>query len=223
MTDGYIYCFSNISMPGLLKIGMTKRTPKVRLSEANATETYRPPTPYKIEFAKKVSNPFQKERTLHTLLEKYTKRIATRKEFFRVSPEEVHKFFDLMDGEMWEETCEEKKSDEEVTENITMVLREPEIDITSANNCVEKNDTFMHFFSESFIKEDGAVPVDAKIVRSQFRNWKKANAGLHVDLKEPQVFERMRILCGQDSTHNIFCGIRVSDDLSGSNFVAHMP
>jgi hypothetical protein len=115
MIDGYIYCFSNLSMPGILKVGMTERTPEVRLSEANVSDTWRPPTPYKIEFAKKVSNASQKEKTLHNLLEQYTNRINPRREFFRVSPEEVHKFFDLMDGEMWEETRTEEDEEEEDT------------------------------------------------------------------------------------------------------------
>lgn len=113
MTDGYIYCFSNQSMPGILKVGMTERTPEARLSEANTSDTWRPPTPYKIEFAKKVSNPFQKEKILHTLLEQYTERINIRREFFRVSPEEVCKFFELMDGEMWAEIRKEEEDDEE--------------------------------------------------------------------------------------------------------------
>ena len=52
MSDGYLYCFSNSSMPGILKIGMTERTPDIRLSEANSSNTWKPPTPYKIEFAK---------------------------------------------------------------------------------------------------------------------------------------------------------------------------
>ena len=50
MIEGYIYCFSNPSMPGILKIGMTERTPKKRLNEANASDTWRPPTKYNIEF-----------------------------------------------------------------------------------------------------------------------------------------------------------------------------
>lgn len=104
MAEGYIYCFSNPSMPGILKVGMTERTPGERLREANAPDTWRPPTPYKIEFAKKISNPSKKEKTLHVLLEQYTERIHRRREFFRISLEEILKFFDLMDGEMWVET-----------------------------------------------------------------------------------------------------------------------
>ena len=113
MTDGYIYCFSNPSMPGILKVGMTERTPEARLSEANASDTWRPPTLYEIEFAKKVFNPSQKEKTLHILLEQYTDRIHPRREFFRVSQEEVHKFFDLMDGEMWAGIRKEEDEDED--------------------------------------------------------------------------------------------------------------
>jgi hypothetical protein len=104
-------------MSGVLKIGMTERTPKIRLSEANASDTWRPPTPYKIEFAKKVSNPLEKEKTLHVLLEQYTDRINPRREFFRVSKEEVRSFFDLMDGEIWVETPEEKEDEEEKSDD----------------------------------------------------------------------------------------------------------
>ena len=100
-------------MLGILKVGMTERTPEIRLSEANASDTWRPPTPYKIEFAKKVSNASAKEKTLHLLLEQYTERINPRREFFRVSSEEVRNFFDLMDGEMWEETRIEEDEEEE--------------------------------------------------------------------------------------------------------------
>lgn len=122
MTYGYLYCFSNSSMPGILKVGMTERTPDLRLNEANSSDTWRPPTPYKIEFAKKVLNPKQKETTLHTLLSQYTDRINPKREFFRVSPEEVKTFFDLMDGDLWVETPEEEEDaedeDEEHSSNV---------------------------------------------------------------------------------------------------------
>lgn len=101
MTTGYIYCFSNISMPGILKIGMTERTPEIRLREANTSDTWRPPTPYTLDFAKKILNPKHKEVSLHKLLEQYTERINPKREFFRASINEVLLFIDLMDGEMW--------------------------------------------------------------------------------------------------------------------------
>ena len=113
MTEGYIYCFSNKSMLGILKVGMTERTPDVILNEANNSDTWRPPTPYKIEFAKKVYNPKQKENTLHTLLSQYTERINPRREFFRVSSEEVKEFFNLMDGDFWIDKIKEEQDNDE--------------------------------------------------------------------------------------------------------------
>lgn len=106
MSSGYIYCFSNESMPGIFKIGMTERTPEERLKEANATDTWRPPTPYKIEIAKKVINPMEKEKAIHNILEKYKDRINPNREFFRSSIDIIKMFFNIMDGEIW---CEKVK------------------------------------------------------------------------------------------------------------------
>jgi hypothetical protein len=107
MTDGYLYCLSNPSIPDLLKVGMTERTPEDRVRELFKTGV---PTPFKIEFAKQVSDPKQKEKTLHALLSQYTDRVSSKREFFRVSPEEVKTFFDLMDGEWWVENTDEDES-----------------------------------------------------------------------------------------------------------------
>ena len=116
--EGYIYCFSNFSMSGILKIGMTERTPEIRLKEANMSDTWRPPTPYVIEFAKKVNNPKEKEKTLHILLSQYTEKINPKREFFKVSLEEVKTFFDLMDGEFWIKNINiENETDETDEEN----------------------------------------------------------------------------------------------------------
>lgn len=110
MSEGYIYCISNCSMPGLLKIGMTKRTPTERLAEANASNTWIP-TPYIIEFAKRVNDVMKKEKMLHNLLSRYTERVNSQREFFRASTEQVLELFDLIDGEMWTES----KSDDCLT------------------------------------------------------------------------------------------------------------
>jgi hypothetical protein len=101
MTEGYIYCFSNVSMPNILKVGMTERDPDTRLYEANICDTWRPPTPYNIVIAKKVINPKQKEYTLHKILSKYAERINPKREFFRISIEDLKTLFDLIDGDLW--------------------------------------------------------------------------------------------------------------------------
>jgi hypothetical protein len=131
MTHGYIYCFSNVSMPGILKIGMTTRTPLDRLSEANSPNTWIP-TPFKIEFAKKVYNVRQKEQTLHLLLEQYSERVNPRREFFRVSPEEVFRFFELMDGEVWYENTEECSESEKEHDNVVEDTEEEEVSLPKA-------------------------------------------------------------------------------------------
>jgi hypothetical protein len=125
MTDGYVYCFSNESMPGILKVGMTERIPTARLADANSSDTWRPPTPYKIEFAKKVNNPKNKETLLHGLLTRYTDRVNPKREFFRVSVEEVKQFFELMDGEWWIDTPKyEDNLDDSVMAAAQMIPKE---------------------------------------------------------------------------------------------------
>jgi len=134
MTDGYIYCMSNPSMPGILKVGMTERTPDIRLGEANASDTWRPPTPYTIEFAKKVSNASGKEKTLHILLEQC--RIHPRREFFRNSSEKIRTFFDLMDGEMWTGPhVEDEEEEEEKEEEDTSSESAPRVKPTGVKGC----------------------------------------------------------------------------------------
>jgi len=131
MDEGFLYCMSNVSMPGLFKIGFTQRTPEERLREANKPDTWKA-TPFKIEFAKKVFNAKNKEKTLHRLLEQYADRIHPRREFWKVSTEEISAFFDLMDGEMWDPkknsdalVDSDKDSDEDDSEDEIPQEKEP--------------------------------------------------------------------------------------------------
>ena len=100
MSEGYIYCFGNKSMAGIYKIGMTEKTPEHRLSDANSSDTWRPPTLYTIEFAKRVSNPREKESIIHNILKH--SRINSKREFFNESIERIRLIFDLPDGEYWQ-------------------------------------------------------------------------------------------------------------------------
>jgi hypothetical protein len=115
MNYGYLYCFSNQSMIGILNVGMTEKSPKDILNESNTFNTWRPPTPYKIEFAKKVYNPYEKKQKIHNALKEH--RIHSDGEFFRVSPEEVRNLFDLPDGEMWNDDNEDDNDDDDNEES----------------------------------------------------------------------------------------------------------
>lgn len=96
MMLGYIYCVSNVSMPSMLNIGITTTAPEVRLDDINGLYgKWRPPTPYKCEFAKRVCNIDKKITAIHRLLAKY--RIHPEREFFQVSLEEARYIFDLLD------------------------------------------------------------------------------------------------------------------------------
>jgi hypothetical protein len=89
---GYIYCFSNESMPGIFKIGKTSRSPNDRASELYTTGV---PTAFNEEISKKVDNYDEKEKIIHKLLDEY--RIDSKREFFKVSFDKVKLIFDLMD------------------------------------------------------------------------------------------------------------------------------
>ena len=129
MKQGYVYCFSNKSMPGLLKIGMTKKSPVERLKDANSTDTWRPPDPYVIDFAKFVNEPKIKEKLLHKILAQYTERVNPKREFFRVPVIEVLTLFELMDGDMWSLEPEkiDQKEDIQDSRDITKCFYDTQI------------------------------------------------------------------------------------------------
>ena len=94
-TTGYVYCMSNECIPGLVKVGFTFNDPSTRAKELYTTGV---PMPFKVEFAKKVLDPEDKERKLHALLTKHFSRPNGQREFFRCMPSDAKEFFDLLDG-----------------------------------------------------------------------------------------------------------------------------
>jgi hypothetical protein len=78
---------SNASMPGIFKVGMTVRTPEERLAEANSSDTWRPPTEYKIAFSVPVLDVSTTESLVHEQLDEH--RIHPRREFFNAPFETI--------------------------------------------------------------------------------------------------------------------------------------
>ena len=101
MTNGYLYCLSNKSIPGLLKIGMTLLEPEVLLEKANSFSEWCPPDLYVCEFSKYVKNAKKKYKTLYILLDISKKRYMKERDFFTISKNELLHYFDLMEGTMF--------------------------------------------------------------------------------------------------------------------------
>ena len=110
--SGFVYCFTNPSMPGLVKIGYTEATVEQRLEDANAPNTWIP-TPFIAEFAKYVRNPNHKEQVLHQIL--HEQRVNPRREFFRADPNRVKLQFELMDGPWWTPVEATEEADDATT------------------------------------------------------------------------------------------------------------
>jgi hypothetical protein len=100
MNTGYIYCTSNPSMEGLYKVEISEKNPKEYLELANSLDSWKPPTSYKIEMVKKVTNPKTKISSIYKLLEQSGERINPSKDFFKVKIEVLTSIFELIDEEV---------------------------------------------------------------------------------------------------------------------------
>jgi len=94
--EGYIYCFTNESMPGLVKIGMTTEDPEYRARELSSVTGI--PTPFRVEISKRILNPREKERAVHELLATLGFRVNEKREFFDCSMVIVKQLFAVIDG-----------------------------------------------------------------------------------------------------------------------------
>jgi hypothetical protein len=78
---GFVYVLENPSMPGILKIGKTTRSPEERAKElSNATGV---PTPFNIVFIQETDNVDRLERSAHKKLKGY--RVNNGREFFKIN------------------------------------------------------------------------------------------------------------------------------------------
>jgi len=87
---GWVYAFYSPSMPGLVKLGMTTRSPEIRLREANKSDTWRPPEKYRILCALRVKDAAGKEKEIHAAFAR--QRLGAR-EFFRLPQAVVLQYF----------------------------------------------------------------------------------------------------------------------------------
>jgi len=87
MAAGFIYVLVNSTMPGLVKVGKTSRSPSERAQELSGATGVA--TPFVIAFEHAFRDVDAAERLIHAALEQRGKREAKNREFFRAAASEV--------------------------------------------------------------------------------------------------------------------------------------
>jgi hypothetical protein len=87
MAQGWVYVLVNSSIPGLAKVGRTTRPPLERVAELSAATGV--PTPFVLAFEQEFADCAQAERDIHAELDRRGCRLASNREFFRGSPNEI--------------------------------------------------------------------------------------------------------------------------------------
>jgi len=82
--EGWVYVVSNESMPGIVKIGRTSKTPSKRMDSLFSSSV---PTPFVLEWSEKYADSIHAEKQLHDAFR--GDRVNPKREFFSVEPEKV--------------------------------------------------------------------------------------------------------------------------------------
>ena len=90
--DSWVYVLTNITMPNLLKIGFTAKTPDKRAEQISRGTGV--PVKFTVEYAFKCFNGEALEGEIHKYLKPY--RVNNQKEFFQISLEEATKTIELL-------------------------------------------------------------------------------------------------------------------------------
>lgn len=90
-----VYVLSNSAMPGLVKIGYTaEQDVETRIAQLYTTGV---PVPFEIEYAHQVPNALELEKALHLAFAPY--RVHSRREFFKIAPEQATAILRIFPGE----------------------------------------------------------------------------------------------------------------------------
>lgn len=93
---GWVYILTNEAMPGLVKIGLTTRTPKERAAELSSSSGV--PLPYVVAWARAVSDCAYVEKAVHRMMD--DKRVNGKRESFRVDVAVARQVIEAAAGSM---------------------------------------------------------------------------------------------------------------------------
>lgn len=93
---GWVYILTNEAMPGMVKIGLTTRTPKERAAELSGASGV--PLPYAVAWARAVSDCAYVEIVVHRMLD--DRRVNGKREAFRVDVATARQVIEAAAGSM---------------------------------------------------------------------------------------------------------------------------
>ena len=137
---GIVYVMANRSMPGIVKIGMTRRPLKHRLMEANKSNTFGPPDRYYVICAKHVEEAYKREQEIHFRL--INERVRTGREFFRISHAKSIELIDGYDG-VWCDEDEDEDEDEDDDDETKILKKKRSILPRETARLLSNNSTFV--------------------------------------------------------------------------------
>lgn len=195
MVPGWVYILSNVSMPGMFKIGYTTRDPKGRVAELSTTGV---PTPFILEYYAKVGNAKATEIAVHSKLSKY--RVATNREFFTCDlASAVATIQDLSAGgliqELYKEGIKRKQFDDQVAEEKRKIEEENELELKrKRQRQAEKNKAN----ARKILREEKQLELARKT------NWLnyKSNLAIPTTSEEDEFFQKNKWRIRQKITTN---------------------
>jgi hypothetical protein len=87
---GFVYCMSNVCMPGIYKIGFTRSSPHQRAEQLSSSTSV--PSPFEVEWYVESDEADYLEKALHESFK--GKRVSVNREFFKECPITI---FNVMD------------------------------------------------------------------------------------------------------------------------------
>ncbi|VTU42239.1 MULTISPECIES: GIY-YIG nuclease family protein [unclassified Variovorax] len=89
---GYVYVLTNPSMPGQVKVGMTRRRPERRGAELSSATGV--PQQFELFYARSFEDCALAEKVVHSVLDEQGARTAKNREFFNLTPEQAKELID---------------------------------------------------------------------------------------------------------------------------------
>ena len=149
--QGYVYILANSSMPGLVKVGKTKRSPSDRANELSSTTGL--PTPFIVVYEQLFIDCDNAEKYIHTVLSNKGHRTAKNREFFNAKTSEIIKIITKTPGLILEQKDssllvidDDRESD---STNLWYSTYSEAINYLVGNNCLQDFYEAMKLFNDA--------------------------------------------------------------------------